>query len=209
MKLFDTKPKSDPHFLYGREKELELLVQYLKQKDWVILLGPRRIGKTSLAKCAITKLGYKSIVIDARENNNFEQSLIRSLKKYESSFNIKAEVKVPHLPVNLGIDYNRKFYTDDLNAILKKAGRLIILVDEAQWLHNPRRVNMLLSYMYDTFYGKITFVITGSMIGVMRSIVDPGARMCPVALPARPMAFTYQQPPRTEELYNQVLRYVL
>lgn len=176
MKLFDTKPKSDPHFLYGREKELELLVQYLKQKDWVILLGPRRIGKTSLAKCAITKLGYKSIVIDARENNNFEQSLIRSLKKYESSFNIKAEVKVPHLPVNLGIDYNRKFYTDDLNAILKKAGRLIILVDEAQWLHNPRRVNMLLSYMYDTFYGKITFVITGSMIGVMRSIVDPGAR---------------------------------
>jgi hypothetical protein len=25
MKLFDTKPKSDPHVLYGREKELDTL----------------------------------------------------------------------------------------------------------------------------------------------------------------------------------------
>ncbi len=176
MKLFDTKPKSDPHFLYGREKELELLVRYLKQNDWIILLGPRRIGKTSLAKCAITRLGYKSITIDARENNNFEESLLKSLKHHEGSFNIRAEVKAPHLPVNLGVDYNRKSSAENLSVMLKKAGRLIVLVDEAQWLHNPRRVNMLLSYIYDTYYDKITFVITGSMIGVMKSIVDPGAR---------------------------------
>jgi AAA+ ATPase superfamily predicted ATPase len=176
MKLFDTEPKSDPRSLYGREKELEMLVRYLKQKDWIILLGPRRIGKTSLAKCAVTKLGYKSIVIDARENNNFEQSLIKSLKDYEGSLNIKAGVKMPNFPVKLEIDYNRKFSTENLSIMLKKAGRLIVLVDEAQWLHNPRRVNMLLSYIYDTYHDRITFVITGSMIGVMRSIVDPGAR---------------------------------
>jgi len=176
MKLFDTKPKTDPKFLYGREKELELLVQYLKQKDWIVLLGPRRIGKTSLAKCAVTKLGYKSVLIDARENNNFEESLIKSLKTYESSINVEAEVKIPRLPVSLKIDYNRKFSSQDLDILLKKIGRLIILVDEAQWLHNPRRVNMLLSYLYDRYYDKITFIITGSMIGVMKSIVDPGAR---------------------------------
>lgn len=176
MKLFDTKPKSDPHFLYGREKELELLVQYLSQKDWVILLGPRRIGKTSLAKCAVTKLGYKSILIDARKNNNFEETLIKSLAEYESSLKIKAELKIPHLPVNLGIDYNRKLSTQNLDILLKRVGRLIILVDEAQWLHNPLRVNMLLAYLYDTYHDKITFVITGSMVGVMKSIVDPGAR---------------------------------
>ena len=174
--IFDTKPKSDPHFLYGREKELELLVQYLKQKDWVILLGPRRIGKTSLAKCAITKLGYKSIIIDARNNNNFEQALIKSLGKYESTLSIEAKIEAPHLPVKLGIDYNRKFSSADLDTVLKKTGRLIILVDEAQWLHNPRRVSMLLAYLYDTYYDKVTFVITGSMIGIMKSIVDPASR---------------------------------
>jgi AAA+ ATPase superfamily predicted ATPase len=176
MRLFDTKPKTDPHFLYGREKELELLVQYLSQKDWVILLGPRRIGKTSLAECAVTKLGYKSILIDARDNGNFEQALVKSLKEYEISFNVKADVKVPHLPVNIELDYNRKMHSENIDVLLKRVGRLIILVDEAQWLHNPRRVNMLLAYLYDTYYDKITFIITGSMIGVMRSIVDPGPR---------------------------------
>ena len=60
MKLFGTKPKSDPYALYGREKELDILVERLKRNDWVILLGPRRIGKTSLAECAITELGQKS-----------------------------------------------------------------------------------------------------------------------------------------------------
>ncbi len=63
-----------------------------------------------------------------------------------------------------------------MDAVLKRISRLIILIDEAQWLHNPRRVNMLLAYLYDTYYDKITFIITGSMIGVMKSIVDPGAK---------------------------------
>lgn len=175
MNLFNTKPKTDPRYLYGREKELELLVQYLGQKDWVILLGPRRIGKTSLAKCAVTKLGCKSVLIDARDNNNFEQALVTALQGYQSSLSIKAEVKLPHLPVGIGIDYNRKLSTEGLNALLKRAGRLVILLDEAQWLHNPRRVNMLLAYLYDTYYDRLTFVITGSTIGVMKSIVDPGA----------------------------------
>ncbi len=176
MKLFDTQPKSDPRYLYGREKELETLVGYLKEKDWVILLGPRRVGKTSLARCAIAKLGYKSIVIDARENSNFMQSLLTSLKGSKATLGIKAEIKIPHLPLNLGVNYNKVFLKETMEEILGKTKRLFILVDEAQWLRNPRGVVMLLAHIYDYYYDKVTFVITGSTIGVMKSIIEPGAK---------------------------------
>ncbi len=176
MKLFDTQPKSDPRYLYGREKELETLVQYLKQKDWVILLGPRRVGKTSLARCAITKLGYKNIVIDARENSNFMQSLMSSLKESRASLGLRAEIKIPHVSLNLGVSYNKVFLKEGLNAVLGKTKRLFILVDEAQWLSNPRGVTMILAHIYDYYYDKVTFVITGSTIGVMKSIIEPGAK---------------------------------
>ncbi len=175
MKLFDTKPKSDPHFLYGREKELENLVDYLSEKNWVILLGPRRIGKTSLAECAITKLKQKAVILDARENNNFVKGLNDALAK-EGSISIKAGIKVPHLPINLEIDYKKNLSTKNLNSAIKKTKHFFVLIDEAQWLKNPKKVVMLLAHLYDYYYENITFIITGSMIGVMKSIIDPGAQ---------------------------------
>ncbi len=174
MKLFDTKPKSDPYALYGREKELDILVEHLKKNDWVILLGPRRIGKTSLAECAITKLGQKSLVLDARENSNLTQSLNELLANPEKSLHIKAEFSIPHTPINVGIDYGKTLSKDNLNMALKKVKHIFILIDEAQWLNNPKKVVMLLAHLYDYYYDNITFIITGSMIGVMKSIINPG-----------------------------------
>jgi hypothetical protein len=173
MKLFDTKPKSDPYSLYGREKELDTLVEYLKKNNWVILLGPRRVGKTSLAECAITELGKKIFVLDARENDNFVVAINKLLAVPESSLKVKAEIKVPHTPINIGIDYNKILSKKDLDSLLKKVGHIYILIDEAQWLRNPRRVVMLLAHLYDYYYDNVTFIITGSMIGVMKSIIDP------------------------------------
>lgn len=174
MKLFDTRPKSDPRSLYGREKELDVLVEYLKKNNWVILLGPRRVGKTSLAECAVTELGKKLFVLDARENDNFVVAINKLLAVPESSLKVKAEIKVPHTPINIGIDYTKILSKKDLDSLLKKIGHLYILIDEAQWLRNPRRVVMLLSHLYDYYYDNITFIITGSMVGVMKSIIDPG-----------------------------------
>lgn len=174
MKLFDTKPKSDPHFLYGREKELDTLVERLREKDWVILLGPRRIGKTSLAECALTKLGKKIFVLDARENSNFTESLNKLLAVPESTLNVKAQITVPHTPINISADYTKTFSKKNLESMLKKFKHLYILIDEAQWLKNPRKVVMLLAHLYDYYYDQVTFIITGSMIGVVKSIVEPG-----------------------------------
>ena len=174
MTLFDTKPKSDPRFLYGREKELDGLVESLKKKNWVIILGPRRVGKTSLAECAIKRMGRKIFLLDARENNNFIESLNKLLATPESSLKVKAEIRVPYTPINIGAEYNKTLSKKDLDSLLKKVGHMYIIIDEAQWLVNPRKVVMLLAHLYDYYYDSVTFIITGSMIGVLKSIVEPG-----------------------------------
>ena len=176
MALFDTPPKSDPRFLYGREKELNELVVHLKNKDWTILLGTRRIGKTSLARCAIKKLGYKSIIVDARQGNNFAMALVSSLLVSESTLKLKADAHLPGTPLKIGLEYTKRFLNENLDRLLDKTGRLVILVDEVQWFKNPRAVGMLLAHIYDYHYNKVSFIITGSAIGTAKAILDPGPR---------------------------------
>src|SRR5579871_1906111 len=97
--LFDIPPKSDPKLLYAREKELHDLVDHLKNRRWVVLLGPRRVGKTSLAKCAIKQFGHDSITLDARVNSDFTSGLFSSLGSASSALNVGATTSVPKLPL--------------------------------------------------------------------------------------------------------------
>lgn len=177
MALFDTPPKSDPRFLYGREKELSELVNHLKNKDWVILLGTRRIGKTSLARCAINKLGYKSAIVDARQGSNFAAALVSALlQQSESTLKVKADAQFHGMPISFGVEYTKRFLNENLDRLLAKASRLVVLVDEVQWFKNPRGVGMLLAHIYDLHYDKVSFVITGSAIGTAKAILEPGPR---------------------------------
>ncbi len=176
MALFDTAPKSDPRFLYGRGKELKALSDYIKEKEWVILLGPRRIGKTSLAECAINKLGLNGIVLDSRTTNEFERGLVSALARPDSSIHIGANAKIPNTPIGVEVDYTRGSKPQGLETLLNRAKRTVVLLDEVQWFGNPRRVDMLLAHIYDYYHDKFTFIITGSAVGVARTIVDPGPR---------------------------------
>jgi hypothetical protein len=45
LTLFDPSPKRSVKELYGREKELDDTVTNLEKGRWMVLLGPRRIGK--------------------------------------------------------------------------------------------------------------------------------------------------------------------
>jgi len=179
--LFDPQPKDDPRVLYGREKELAELTNHIEEKRWVVLLGPRRIGKTSLARCAARALGYQCVVADAREDSDLAHALVSSLTatREEASVSARAGFQVPQLPISVDVAYSKSFLTSTLDRLLedkRKKRRLVVLLDEAQWFRNPRGVVKLLAHVYDYHYEKATFVITGSAVGVMRSITEPEAR---------------------------------
>jgi uncharacterized protein len=172
--LFDIPPKTDPKLLYARQKELHDLVAHLKNRRWVVLLGPRRVGKTSLAKCAIKQFGHDSITLDARENSDFISSLFSSLGSSSSILNLGATAAVPKLPfLSASANYSKQMLKQSLDQIFKAKFKLIILLDEAQWFRNPRTFVRLLAHIYDYHYDRVTPIITGSAVGVMRSILEP------------------------------------
>jgi AAA+ ATPase superfamily predicted ATPase len=177
--LFDIPPKHDPKLLFGRERELTDLVKYLHEKRWTVLLGPRRVGKTSLAKCAIEKSGFDSIILDARENTDFANNLFSSLTRQSSSFKLGANVSVPaNLPfISVGANFSKQVLKQSLDSLLnERTRRTAILLDEAQWFSDRRTLIMLLAHLYDYHYEAITPIITGSAVGVMKSIIEPNHR---------------------------------
>ncbi|MGB9895502.1 MAG: hypothetical protein ACPLN2_06315 [Thermoproteota archaeon] len=48
--LFDLHPKESPDELYSRSEEIEETIRLVRSNNWVAVLGPRMIGKSSLLK---------------------------------------------------------------------------------------------------------------------------------------------------------------
>lgn len=174
MSLFDPQPKKEPYDLYGREKELTALVDDLKNKRWVVLLGPRRVGKTSLAQCAANELDMKTVFIDARSNPDLLNGLMKELSSRPSP---SVRVGVGVAPFSGSVAFSRPAQLQSLDDTLKKSREhLLVIVDEAERLRNPRGVSSLLAHLYDYFYDDVTFLITGSAVGVMNSIITPTSK---------------------------------
>ena len=56
LSLFNLNPKEIPRELFGSEKELDELVRLVKARRWIVILGPRVVGKISPIKAANVKL---------------------------------------------------------------------------------------------------------------------------------------------------------
>jgi len=71
---FDTRPKDDPRYLYGREDELHEFISQLSDNKWIAVLGPRRIGKTSLILCGLHTISrdFISVTIDFRTLSSYK-----------------------------------------------------------------------------------------------------------------------------------------
>ncbi len=55
MGLFDTRPKERRSEFYDRDTEISMLVESIKRKEWVALIGSRRIGKTSIVNVSLNE----------------------------------------------------------------------------------------------------------------------------------------------------------
>ena len=77
--LFDLKPKDAPRELFGREEELDRLVEMLRAGNWVVVIGPRMVGKTSLIKAANSKVRLSNSVCQPMGSKRGIQGLLGSL----------------------------------------------------------------------------------------------------------------------------------
>lgn len=193
--LFDIRPKSSRNELYGREKELDQLLDSLRSETpLVVLLGVRRVGKTSLMKTALSELdtpylyldmrrleeeGYSKVVLygilaDEMNKLNSRQmrvtetlKLVRGVQIAGSGFELDWSQKTPLLST----------FFESLDQLMKKRKTsLIVAVDEAQLLKNmvggkgKLDFRSLIAYAYDNL-PRIKFLLTGSEVGLLMDFI--------------------------------------
>jgi AAA+ ATPase superfamily predicted ATPase/CBS domain-containing protein len=188
MPLFDLHPKELPDELYGREKELSEFLQLVEAKRWVVVLGPRMVGKTSLVKAANSDLenaGFKPVYVNLWGINNIDglvRALVRGMNSSRTLFErIKDAVKrVEGISVGLGgfsISAPRKSFSmawDLLNVLGSEGGNCVIELDEVQELSPiTKKLLQLLANIFNT-YRNIIFVFTGSWFSSLKVLLEPG-----------------------------------
>jgi AAA+ ATPase superfamily predicted ATPase len=185
MALFDLNPKESPKELFGREKELDEITRLIKARRWVAVLGPRMVGKTSLLKAAGAKLEEHKIRVvyvnlwGTKGTNDLLKALARGLNEEKTVLQKIKSVKIEGVTFGssgIGISVTKKPMTttwDLLDAIGRQSGDCVIELDEVQELIAiSGRLLKILANMFNT-HSNITFVFTGSMFGLMKTLLEP------------------------------------
>ncbi|NJE29764.1 ATP-binding protein [Thermococcus sp. 18S1] len=191
--LFDLQPKTRKEDLYDRERELEAFNEALKLGErLVLILGIRRLGKSSLLNVVLSESSYPYAKIDVRSlyftHGSIPQEILA--KRILSSL---IESLPPSGKLRLGmtealssirgirlsgvhVEFEKK---PDLAEILEKVDswaesegkRVIIAFDEAQYLRlSGIQYDGLIAYAVDNL-PNLTFVLTGSEVGMLHDFL--------------------------------------
>jgi len=75
--------------------------------------------------------------------------------------------------ISLGASYSKQALKKNLDNLLNGRKKIVLLLDEAQWFSDRRTLLMMLAHLYDYHYDTVTPIITGSAVGVLKSILEP------------------------------------
>ena len=185
--LFDLRPKERKEDLFGREKEVEELKKCVKNYPITLLLGIRRIGKSSVLRVALNDIKH-GIYIDVRKmyfesggwittqtlSSNFEEAL-NSLNLGVKKSIIKFLSKIDGITID-GVSI--RFKKDiDLSTMLESLNNVGVTIafDEAQYFRfyggrGGKEVLSLFAYIYDNMKN-VSLIFTGSEVGLLHDFL--------------------------------------
>ena len=85
FKFLDAYTKTDKDIFFGRDEEIEQLYNLIFQSNLTLVYGQSGTGKTSLVQCGLANRFAQSDWFDIylRRNENINESLLRTLKRFE------------------------------------------------------------------------------------------------------------------------------
>jgi len=182
----------DGSYFTDRSNELVEIEQVLNSKNHLILISPRRFGKTSLILKAVNNINRKYIYLDLQVTNSIEEFASAYLKKIYKLFpveKIKAYIKhfriTPQItvnPVSNEFDVSFNFtgssfpvLEDTLNLLEQlsaKNDRTIVILDEFQEIKQlekgfDKKLRALIQH-----HENINYVFLGSQESLMKYIFE-------------------------------------
>jgi AAA+ ATPase superfamily predicted ATPase len=184
MPLFDLAPKDSPAALFGRGREVEELTRLVEARRWVVVLGPRMVGKTSLVKAVRRRLrrpgayvnlwGVRSVqglveglISSINESVSLRTRLVRAAKRVDgfSAGPSGLSVTAPRRPMKTAWDL--------LDLLGAENRDCLVVLDEVQELSS--NAGALLKLLGNVFNSRpnIAFIFTGSLAGLSRTLLNP------------------------------------
>jgi uncharacterized protein len=183
----------------------------VQARRWVAVLGPRMVGKTSLLKAANNLLEKQKIKVvyvnlwGASSSNDFLRALVTALSEDKSIVQKIKGIKIQGLSVGssgINVTVSKKPMTtiwDLFDALGRQEDIYVIELDEVQELVNVSgRLLRILANLFNT-HSNIVFVFTGSMFGVMKTLLEPSSTS---PLYGRSPAKLYVEPFKAENAKN-------
>lgn len=194
--LFDPRPKTCREDLFDREEEIKELKEAVSKYPLTLLLGIRRIGKTSILRVALDELEVPYAYLDLRilEEEGFSRaSLYRLLSealtntlskwgKLVEYLKIIKGVEVRSLDIGFNVEFNWREKSLSITRILSELNRFaekysdkgffVVALDEAQLLRylsgGKGRIDFrtVLAYAYDNL-PNLRLILTGSEAGLL------------------------------------------
>lgn len=176
----------------NRSVEIEKVLSILNSKNHLILISPRRFGKTSLIKNVLKSVKRSSIYIDLQLITSVEDLSAQLLKQiyrihpFEKFKTIVKSLKIiPTLnmnPINNEIEisfqtnYSDNVFIEDtfnlIERISKKGDRTIVVIDEFQNINSfGKNVSQQLRSIIQ-HHQKVNYVFLGSQESLMRQIFE-------------------------------------
>lgn len=208
---FSTKPRGELEELYDREKEIKQVEGIIRRGDWLSIMGPRMVGKTSLAKVVLSVFedeGWDTLYVDLTGVNTAKDLFATLYAQVPKKISDKLKDVIQALDINIkGIKVtftHKSKTTKAINYLLTNLPKkkMIIVLDEFQELRTG--VNEIKNTFHRLMMeGKnLVFIFTGSSIGLMKAFQEPKGDE---PLAGRPPAEVVLQP-WTETLVKDYLR---
>lgn len=181
----------DPYFI-NRIKEISMVKSVLNSNNHLILISPRRFGKSSLIYKVVGETNRPVIVLDLQLITNVEDFTAQLLKRvyrlfpfekvrqFVKNFRIIPTISINPLTNDVDVSFhpessNLPMLEDVLNLIEKlstKRKKIIVVFDEFQEVHNiskdlPRQLRSIMQH-----HKLINYVFLGSQESLIREIFE-------------------------------------
>lgn len=182
--LFDIKPKEKREDLFGRGEELNKLLRALRSEPITLLLGIRRIGKTSLLKVCLNELDsyvyfdLRKLEFEGFSKPNFYNFLSDSMSNLLPREKIKNCLRsIEGLSIfgnQIRFNFQRapgmiKIFQSLDDWAGNRGERIVLAFDEAQLLRYYKGkldFESFFAYIYDNLHNT-SIVLTGSEVGLL------------------------------------------
>jgi hypothetical protein len=183
----------DNNFFTNRTKEITLVKQILNSHNHLILISPRRYGKTSLICKVLSEVKQKHIFLNMQlvtDIESFAQQLLKQvleINKWENikhriaNFRIIPTITTDQMTGNVDISFNTTVKNDFIqledvlnliDKISSEDNRTVVVLDEFQEIGNIQK-NLYKQLRSITQHHKnINYIFMGSVESMMREIFE-------------------------------------